>query len=67
MGYHAYCLKCDNCRPKPTINEVIEGVQDCNYCGNIHKIEDWERQRAIIDIVERIEAIEAKLGIKNDV
>lgn len=58
MGCYAYCQKCDNCRSKPTINEVIVGIQDCNHCGNVHKIEDWERQAAMIFMLELIEKIE---------
>lgn len=48
----------------PTIQEALKGEQLCSSsCGYVHVIEDHEKEYAVDQIVERIERIEAHLGL----
>lgn len=66
MSY-GYCQKCGEVRLRPTVPEVIDGTQRCDFCSNIHQIEDWERKIAMRFMLDRLEKIEQILGIKIDV
>jgi hypothetical protein len=56
----------------PTISEVLKGVQRCSErwtveatkpCDYQYEVEEFERDQAIDDFIERVERIEARLGI----
>lgn len=67
MGYYAYCRKCGEGVGKPTLREMIHDNQHCCHCGNKRDIDEDEKKWALDGVLDRIEAIEAKLGIKSDV
>ncbi|WP_316224981.1 MULTISPECIES: hypothetical protein [unclassified Bradyrhizobium] len=46
----------------PDIREAIKGVQECG-CGWTHHVEDFEKTQALDDLMERLERIEAHLGL----
>jgi hypothetical protein len=65
-----YCPKCGSAMDAPTIREVMKGEQRCapqwtsekvKPCDYTHTIEDFERDQAIEEFIERVERIEAVL------
>ncbi len=57
-----YCGKCHSAMDAPDIREAIKGVQECG-CGWTHHVEDFEKTQALDDLMERLERIEAHLGL----
>ena len=62
-----YCPKCKEMQDKPSVREIFKGSYECVHCGYDRGIEDHEKDMAFDMLMDRIEAIEAKLGIKSDV
>ncbi|WP_316234846.1 hypothetical protein [Bradyrhizobium sp. SZCCHNR1004] len=46
----------------PTIRDALKGEQSCD-CGWTHRVEDHEKALAVDDLMERVERLEAHLGL----
>lgn len=57
----AYCHKCDQQISEPSAREVLENDAHCWNCG--HEITAKKKTDAILEILTRLEAVEAHLGI----
>lgn len=57
----AYCRKCDQQLGEPTAREVLEEDAHCGNCGQ--EITFKKKVDAILEILTRLEAVEAHLGI----
>lgn len=66
MSCYAYCRKCGEGISKPTLREIIHDNQECFHCHTKRDIDKDEIIWALDGVLDRLEAIEAKLGIKND-
>lgn len=63
MAY-AYCHECGAGLEDPEFAECLAGVIVCHECGHDHQLGHDEKNRALIQLEERISNIEAYLGIK---
>lgn len=67
MSFWMYCPYCREMQDKPTLRDIFRGKYECHQCHYERTIEYHEKDMAFDMLMDRIEAIEAKLGIKNDV
>lgn len=60
MGAYLICHKCNAGNDQPTLRELIEGpvCHGCNYPLPVSRSKD-----ALLEIADRIERIEAHLGL----
>lgn len=66
MGCWRYCQKCGSGMDSPTFREVIIGEQPCPQAPNcdwVHEVEQHEKDYAVDSFIERVERIEAHLGL----
>jgi hypothetical protein len=65
MGAWRYCRNCGNRMDHPSIRDVIAGQQVCEnaVCDYVHHVEQHEKEGAAEQLIERIERIEAHLGL----
>lgn len=61
MSSYAYCADCDFGLPAPTTREVIEDAWRCHHCGTRQYLEPEKQQEALLEILDRLEAVEKKL------
>lgn len=66
MGCYAYCQKCGECVDRPTLREIIHDNKKCFHCHTKFNIDEVEIRWVLDGVLDRLEAIEAKLGIKNN-
>lgn len=57
MSY-VYCPSCEAPMDAPSTREAIEGDQPCPACYRYRVISDEEKERALLDMLYRIEALE---------
>lgn len=63
MGSYAYCRKCDAGLDNPTFKESVLMKIECHNCGCEYDLGHDESTQALINLEERITAIEQHLGI----
>ena len=64
MGAWRYCPSCGSGMDAPTFREVIIGEQACGgTCDYVREVEPHEKDVGVDSFIERIEKIEAHLGL----
>lgn len=59
-----YCRHCQNPIPQPTVREFIEDNHvQCKSCLECQHFSESEKGEALAELLDRIEAIEQRLGI----
>ena len=60
---YAYCHRCDAGLDDPSFSEMVLMKIECHQCGHEHQLGHDESSQALIQLEERITAIETHLGI----
>lgn len=62
MGAWVYCDKCECGQDKPTVRQVLEDDYRCHCCDAPLRTV-MSKKDALLEMLDRLEAIEAHLGI----
>lgn len=62
MAY-IYCTECDAGQDHPSFADAIHMKIDCHNCGHEIPLNHQQREEALIELNERITAIEQALGL----
>jgi len=60
MAY-TYCSKCDKELDQPSPREILEQEITCS-CGKVFEMSDYEKTEFLIELEERVKAIEERLA-----
>ena len=61
MAY-IYCRECGAGQDIPTFRECVRGISECPSCGYENRISDDERVDALVQLEERLTAVEKVLA-----
>lgn len=65
MGVYAYCQSCNCAMDAPMLREVLKRKQPCTHCGKLRDLSETERDAAVDELVDRVEALEREKEMRD--